>query len=79
MQLSKGKLNKDRDIEVNIAGKSEKVFYRSASCNGVKRCSVEECTYTVPIREKQSCPIHKCSLVKTENCPKEFIYIFHKL
>ena len=52
IQLSKGKVNKDRKIEVVINGESENVFYWSAPCNGVKRCSVLDCPYIVPVCEK---------------------------
>ena len=34
IQLSKGPLNKDRKIEVEINGKMEKLTYRTAPCNG---------------------------------------------
>lgn len=40
IQLSKGQGNKDRLIEAEIGGMDEKVFYRSASCIGVKSCPV---------------------------------------
>ena len=43
VQLSKGKLNKDRLIEMSVGLCKEKVFYRSASCAGIKRCSKPSC------------------------------------
>lgn len=67
IQLSKGKLNKDRLIEVMVDNDKLHLYYRSAPCNGVKQCSAPECMYTVPVTEKRSCPTHPMfPLVKTE-------------
>ena len=76
LQFSKGQLNKDRLIEVDIGGKKEGVYYRSAPCLGVKICLVNGCIHVSPIREKRPCPHHKNKLVKTEGCPVEFVYIY---
>ena len=75
IQFSKGQLNKDRKIEVEIGGKKENVYYRTAPCIGVKTCTVSGCTYIAPIREKHPCPHHKNKLVKSEGCPVEFVYV----
>ena len=44
IQLSKGKLNPDRMVTMNINGIDEEVFYRMAPCNGVKVCSAPDCS-----------------------------------
>ena len=75
IQLSKGQLNKEHLITVQISGKSEEVFYRSAPCLGVKYCPEKECKYTIPIHDKRACPEHSKPLEKTFNCPVEFVYI----
>ena len=66
LQLSKGQMNKDRLIEVEMSGKKESVYYRCAPCLGVKICPVNGCIHVVPIHEKRPCPYHKNKLVKTE-------------
>ena len=77
MQLSKGKLNKDRLIEVEIGNKKEKVFYHSAPCLGVKVCSEPGCSHVAPIRERRACVKHpNQKMVRTDECPVEFIYIY---
>ena len=78
IQLSKGQLNKDRLINVEINGKSEEVYYRSAPCQGVKYCPTDECTHIVPIRDKRKCPEHNTALERTYSCPVEFVYIHPK-
>ena len=78
MQLSKGQLNWDRLITVEIGNKKEEVFYRSAPCLGVKYCPEKECNHVVPIREKRVCPKHSSVLQKTYDCPVEFVYIHPK-
>ena len=45
VQLSKGKLNPDRCITLNVNGKDEPVFYRIAPCNGIKQCSAPDCQH----------------------------------
>ena len=76
IQFSKGSLNKDRMIQTVIKNQNETVFYRTAPCNGVKMCTISGCTYVAPIREKRPCPHHKISLVKTDSCPVEFVYVY---
>ena len=82
IQLSKGQLNKDRLIEMEIVDKNglatkEKMFYRSAPCSGVKKCPELDCKYIAPIRERRPCPNHLDSkLVRSGDCPVEFVYIF---
>ncbi len=61
IQFSKGQLNKDRKVEVDIGRKKENVYYRTAPCIGVKTCTVSGCTYVAPIREKRPCPHHRVS------------------
>ena len=79
IQLSKGHLNKDRVIEVELIDKSgvaqsEKMFYRSAPFLGVKQCPHQGCTYVALMR---NCPTHpKCKLARSDNCPVEFVYMF---
>ena len=78
IQMSKGVLNKDRLIEVEIGDEKEKVYYRSAPCLGVKTCPEFGCDYVAPIREKRNCknhPQHKLQRCNTD-CPVEFVYIY---
>ena len=56
IQLSKGQLNRDRLISVEIHGKTEEVYYRSAPCLGVNICPRGGCNHVVPIRDKRNCP-----------------------
>ena len=49
IQLSKGKLNPDRMVTMNINGIDEEVFYRMAPCNGVKVCSALDCSHAKPL------------------------------
>ena len=78
IQLSKGQLNRDRLISVEIGDKKEEVYYRSAPCLGVKYCPHTGCNHVVPIREKRVCPAHQTVLQKTYDCPVEFVYIHPK-
>ena len=55
IQLSKGQLNKDRLIKVDIGDKCEEVYFRSAPCLGVKYCSSNDCSHVVRIRDKRNC------------------------
>ena len=75
IQFSKGPLNKDRKIEVEMNGKEEKLCYRTAPCNGVKYCTISGCEYTAPVRDKRPCPQHNNLLTKTSSCPVEFVYV----
>ncbi len=76
IRFSKGQLNKDRRIEVEVGNKKESVYYRTAPCIVVKHCSVSGCGYVAPVREKRPCPHHTNKLVKTEGYPVEFVYIY---
>ena len=82
IQLSKGHLNKDQIIEVELVDingqiKKEKMFYRSAPCLEVKHCPQQGCKYIAPIRERRHCPNHpEHKLARSENCPVEFVYMF---
>ena len=78
IQLSKGQLNKDRLIKVDISNKCEEVYFRSAPCLGVKFCNNDDCSHVVPIRDKRNCPKHNIPLQKTTDCPVEFVYIHPK-
>ena len=75
IQLSKGQLNKDRLIKVDIGDKCEEVYFRSAPCLGVKYSSSNDYSHVVPIRDKRNCPKHNLPLQKTTDCPVEFVYI----
>ena len=77
IQLSKGQVNKDRLIQVEVGDNKESVFYRSASCLGVKVCPEVSCNYLAPIREKRNCKTHTHQkLVRSESCPVELVYIY---
>ena len=77
IQLSKGNMNKDRLIEVEIGESKEHVFYRSAPCQGVKMCPENGCSYVAPIREKRGCKTHtQQKLIRSEECPVELVYIY---
>ena len=75
IQLSKGPLNKDGKIEVEISGKMEKLTYCTEPW-GIKYCSFEECNYIASVREKRPCSHHKKPLSKTSSCPVELVYIY---
>jgi len=51
IQFSKGKLNMQRPIAINIDDKVEKLQYRMAPCAGVKMCPQESCGYIAAIKE----------------------------
>ena len=78
IQLSKGQLNRDRLITVEIGDKMKEVFYRSSPCLGVKYCPHEGCSHVVAVRDKRSCPTHNLPLQKTFDCPVEFVYVHPK-
>ena len=72
IQLSKGQLNRDRLIKVEVNNTTEDMYYRSAPCLGVKYCPVEGCQHIIPIRDKRNCPKHNIPLEKSGECPVEF-------
>ena len=77
IQLSKGQMKKDRLIEVEMGNNKENVYYRSASCLGVKMCPEQVCTYVAPIREKRSCRTHTHKkMVQSDESSVEFVYIY---
>ena len=78
IQLSKGQLNRDRLIKIEVRNASEELYYRSAPCLGVKYCPAEGCQHTVPIRDKRNCPKHNTPLEKSGECPVEFVYLHPK-
>ena len=39
---------------------------------------MDECTHSVPIRDKRNCPKHNVPLQKTSDCPVEFVYTYPK-
>ena len=58
IQLSKGTW-RDRDIKLTINDDEEiEIVYRYASCNGVKVCPEEGCTYVTSITSKRPCSRH---------------------
>ena len=60
IQMSKGKLNPDRMVTLNINGIDEEVFYRMAPCNGVKVCSAPVCSHAQPRKTcVQSIQVHQ--------------------
>ena len=77
IQLSKGKLNKDRLLEMNVGGKKEYIYYRSAPCGGVKVCNEHSCNYVAAVREKRRCQLHPSApLNHVNDCPVEFAYLY---
>ena len=78
IQLSKGSLNKDRLITVEMQDKKEDLYFRSSPCSGVKMCPNPGCSYIAPIRDKRNCPQHDKMLVKTSCCPVDFVYLYPK-
>ena len=80
IQLSKGKLNPDRDVTINISGKDEVVFYCMAPCNGVKVCSAPDCSHFQPLNSKKTlCTKHSAtSTSNTRNCPVVFMYLLNQ-
>lgn len=78
IQLSKGNLNQDREIEVEVGEEKLKVCYRSTACIGVKTCPDRNCDYVVPIRERRNCKKHpEFKLQRSDlKCPVEFVYIY---
>ena len=79
VQLSKGKLNKDRLIDMFVGSTKEMLHYRSAPCAGIKRCSDPLCDYVVSVREKRQCPSHPTIPLKhCSGCPVEIAYMYPK-
>ena len=72
IQLSKGQLNRDRLIKIDVNDTTEEMYYRSAPCLGVKYCPIEGCHHIVPVRDKRNCPKHNIPLEKPGECPVHF-------
>ena len=49
IQLSKGKINKDRLLEMDVGGKKEHIYYQSAPCGEVKVCNEPSCNYVAAV------------------------------
>lgn len=76
IQLGKGKARGWRDVKnINIDGIQEDLTYRIVPCGGVKVCPEDNCEHVVPTSEIRPCPSHKTQLVRTSNCPVEYVYI----
>ena len=76
IQLSKGQLNRDRLIKIDVNDTTEEMYYRSAPCLGVKYCPIEGCQHIVPVRDKINCPKHNIPLEKSGECPVHFVYLY---
>lgn len=76
IQIGKGKAQGNRTIELDVAGRKERMTYKIVPCNGVKVCPAEGCDHMVPTWEIKPCPQHKGQpLTQSAGCPVEFIYI----
>ena len=75
IQLSKGKLNPDRMVTMNINGIDKEIFYHMAPCNGVKVYSEPDCSHAQPLNSKKNfCSKHPSSSTdKTSSCSAVFI------
>ncbi len=81
IQLTKGKLNKDRLITVEVNDENLNLMCRSAPCNGVKNCPVESCNFVSPMSRQRPCNLHTDQPLKKTNCngllcPVEFGYLY---
>lgn len=66
-------------IDTVVGGKTTKVSVRRAICEGVKRCSAENCSYIVCNRQR----LNKCSdhggtkaLTASGPCPAQIVYVW---
>ena len=76
IQIGKGKAQGNQTIELDVAGRKERMMYKIVPCNGVKVCPAEGCDHMVPTWEIKPCPQHKGQpLTRSAGCPVEFIYI----
>ena len=76
IQIGKGKAQGNQTIELDVAGRKERMTYKIVPCNGVKVCPAEGCDHMVPTWEIKPCPQHKGQpLTRSAGCPVEFIYI----
>lgn len=79
IQFGKGKARNLQRTKMSVDGTEEELWYRIVPCGGVKLCGDHEngCSYVTSTRETRSCPSHpKSHLVKSGECPVEFIYIW---
>ena len=56
IQIGKGKARGNQTIELDVAGRKERMTYKIVSCNGVKVCPAEGCDHMVPTWELS--PVH---------------------
>ena len=69
--------SKEDHCAVTVDGNEEELFYRIAPCGGVKRCSIEDCSYTTSVKEQRPCPNHTdVQLTAVHDCPVEFVYVW---
>ena len=75
IQLGKSSTSKNK-LDMDIGDKPEKLCYWMSQCKGVKKC--QKCDHIVPSSSrKNNCKEHpNAQLVKVQNCPVEFVYIF---
>ena len=62
---------------VSINRKAEEIFYKIASCIGVKACSASRCSYVTSTQESKQCPHHqKPQLQSLGSCPVDFFHVW---
>lgn len=80
IMFGKGKARNPQTTTMVVDGQEEQIHYRIVPCAGVKLCShhTEGCSHVVSTREiKNQCHIHpEAKLVRSGDCPVEFIYIW---
>ena len=79
VQISKGSWNKDREVTMTIAGKSERLMYRVAPCNRVELCPSKGCDYVAPMSAQRPRHQHHQKLIKSIHkcpCPVQFAYLY---
>ena len=68
--------------EIEIDGVKTVLYIKRGPCEGVKRCSGDQCCYIVSNRQKiNRCSKHKqsCPLVSTGNCNAQMIYVWPEI
>ena len=80
IMFGKGKARNPQMTTMIVDGQEEQIHYRIVPCAGVKLCSyhTEGCSHVVSTREiKNQCLSHpEAKLVRSGDCPVEFIYIW---